>query len=182
MEEFCRAYIDGGRNATRAYKAAYKADRMSPGAIRTNASKLLKDPRIKARVDAATAAAERETEITVAWTLRRLKEEADRDDENASHAARVTALKAIGQHLGMFPRVHQHSGPGGLPIAHEHSEPVVTEDEIRDRLCRLFGDFEEQQAHEQVDQRGRDAEATGDDAGPARGTAGPPVAGGESGG
>jgi hypothetical protein len=42
------------------------------------------------------------TEVTADWVVQRLKLEAMREDEQASHSARVSALTQLGKHLGMF--------------------------------------------------------------------------------
>ncbi len=138
QEAFCRAYLENGRNATAAYRIAYHAGRMSDGAARVAACRLLKDRRITARCAAVVVAVEKETEISVAWTLQRLREEADRDGEDASHAARVSALKAIGHHLGMFPRETRLTGPGGGPIGVSNETPILTHEERAHRLRHIF--------------------------------------------
>ena len=40
--------------------------------------------------------------VTQGYVLERLQLEAERDEENSSHAARVSALNLLGKHLGMF--------------------------------------------------------------------------------
>lgn len=40
--------------------------------------------------------------VTQDYVLERLQLEAERDEENSSHAARVSALNLLGKHLGMF--------------------------------------------------------------------------------
>jgi hypothetical protein len=138
QERFVCEYLSNGRNATAAYRVAYNAGGMSDATARVNACRLLRDVRIVERVAAVVQAVQLDTEITVATTLRRLWEEANRDDDNASHGARVSALKAVGLHLGMFVKETRVTGPDGGPIKHEDVAPVLTEEQIAARLRRLF--------------------------------------------
>jgi hypothetical protein len=139
QERFCREYLAGGRNAAGAYRTSYSAGRMSDKAVRVAACRLLKDVRIRARVDAVVEAAEQKTQITVESTLRRLDAEASYHGEGASHSARVSALVAIGKHLGMFPaRRLELTGPDGKPIQTEDKTPTLTPEEVTQRLYYLF--------------------------------------------
>lgn len=56
------------------------------------------------------------TNVTQDYVLERLQLEAERDAENSSHAARVSALNLLGKHLGMFADKMQveHSGETNL--------------------------------------------------------------------
>lgn len=56
---FADAYVENGANGAAAYRAAYDASDMSPGAIWTEASLLLKHPEVAQRIrDAMTVTAE----------------------------------------------------------------------------------------------------------------------------
>ena len=54
--------------------------------------------------------------VTQDYVLERLQLEAERNEENSSHAARVSALNLLGKHLGMFADKMQveHSGEMNL--------------------------------------------------------------------
>jgi phage terminase small subunit len=71
----------------------------------------------KPEVAVAVAEAQREraerVELTQDWVLAHLRHESQLTGKDASHSARVAALKLIGLHLGMFPRKHVVSGPCG---------------------------------------------------------------------
>jgi hypothetical protein len=158
QEQFCREYLAGGRNASKAYRTTYNAGRMSDKAVRVAACRLLKDNRIRGRVDAVIVAAEMETQITVESTLRRLDAEASYHGDGASHSARVSALVAIGKHLGMFPAKRMElTGPDGRPIQTEDKTPLTPEDRLA-RIKHLF----ETVARRKYEREQAENQATGD--------------------
>ena len=115
-QQFVDAYLaDPDLNATRAYRSVYpkcKNDKVAG----VNAAQLLASPRIQAAIATARKDLIRRTQLTHDWVLKRLRIEALRQGEGSSHSARVSAAKAIGEHLGMFPKKVQHSGPDGKSI------------------------------------------------------------------
>jgi phage terminase small subunit len=87
-------------NATAAYqRSGYKA---TGNAAAVNAAKLLTNPQIAKAVEVAMAERSARTEITQDWVIHRLAEEAQRLDEHGAAGARVSALKLLGQHVGLF--------------------------------------------------------------------------------
>ena len=62
----------------------------------------LRKPEIAKAIEAAQSKRAKRIEITQDYVLERLKIEAERDEEGASHAARVSALQLLGKHQGMF--------------------------------------------------------------------------------
>lgn len=102
-------------NATAAYKrAGYKP--RTDAAAAESASRLLRNVKVAAAVAAAQTKREQRTEITQDWVLGRLKIEATSEGEDSSHAARVSALKVIAQHLGMLKERVEHTGKDGGPL------------------------------------------------------------------
>lgn len=100
QQKFVDAYLVSG-NATDAYlKAGY--DPKNANAIAASAARLLRNAKVQAALEKARTARSERTKITADWVLERLKIESEREGEKASHSARVSALKAIGEHLGMF--------------------------------------------------------------------------------
>lgn len=51
QETFCKEYISNGGNATQAYKKAYDCKKMKDKTINENASRLLKDSKVSARLE-----------------------------------------------------------------------------------------------------------------------------------
>lgn len=85
-------------NATQAaVRAGY-----SPRTAGPQGARLLANVNVAAAIQEAQATRSQRTEITQDWVLQGLKTEAERDGEGSSHGARVSAYKAVGQHLGMF--------------------------------------------------------------------------------
>jgi len=95
-------------NATQAaVRAGY-----SPRTARQQGSRLLSNADIQEAIQTGSAERARQTEIDAAYVLGRLKLEAEREDEDSSHSARVSALGLLAKHLGITPETikHLHSG------------------------------------------------------------------------
>jgi hypothetical protein len=90
--------------------AAYAEAGYSPN--RGNATRLNANESVRKRVEEIKAAAARKTVNAIALTeadfLSRLIREADYMDEGASHSARVSAVKIIGEHLGLLKNRMEH--------------------------------------------------------------------------
>lgn len=78
---------------------------------------LLKKPEITVALDDARRSLSKRVEVDQEWVIKRLKLEAERETEGASHAARVSALEKLGKHLGMFVERQEVTGRDGAPIA-----------------------------------------------------------------
>ena len=85
-------------NAT---QAAIRAGYSAKTANKTG-PRLLVNVGIAAAISAGQQARQQRTEITQDWVLERLKLEAEREGKGASHAARIAALKLLGDHTGLF--------------------------------------------------------------------------------
>lgn len=79
--------------------------------------RLLKNDKVRAEIDKVRTQHAAEIGVTVQTVLDGLHKEATREGEGATHGARVSAWGKLGEHLGMFKQVHEHSGPGGGPLA-----------------------------------------------------------------
>lgn len=64
QEAFARAYVETG-NASEAYRRAYKAENMSPDALKVEASRLLDNPNVALTVEKLKAKHQKKHEITV---------------------------------------------------------------------------------------------------------------------
>jgi hypothetical protein len=80
-------------------------------------------------VSAAQQSRAERCQLSADLVLRRLDRESRRGGPGASHAARVQALKLLGQHLGMFVQRHavEQSGPGGGDIAVSVTHDLATD-------------------------------------------------------
>jgi phage terminase small subunit len=110
-------------NAAAAYRRAGYAV-SSDKAAAAHGARMVANGSIAAAIARAMNKRAAKAELSAAVVLRRLDRESRRRGEGASHAARVQALKLLGLHLGMFPKVGrvEHSGPGGgeIPVAVSH--------------------------------------------------------------
>jgi phage terminase small subunit len=117
QRKFVEHFLANG-NASRAYAVA--GYRSRGAAARASAAKLLTNANIRAAIDEANRKAATQAEVNAAWVIQRLKEEALREGEGASHPARIRAVELLGKLLGMFTDKQELSGPGGKPIEHDH--------------------------------------------------------------
>lgn len=118
QQKFVALYL-AGHSATEAYiKAGYKTTGKSAG---NSGSRLLENDEVKQAVEAAQSRANANNGITADWYAKRVKLEAEREGEGASHAARVSALKLAGDLLGVAEKhKHEVTGANGAPIQSEH--------------------------------------------------------------
>jgi hypothetical protein len=108
---FVREYLvdcNGAAAARRAGYSVHRADRQ--------AQENLRKPAVAAAIAKAQAERSERLRLTADWVLERLREEATRHGPDSSQGARVTALRLLGQHLGMFTKRMEVSGPGDKPI------------------------------------------------------------------
>lgn len=121
-------HFDGGR-------AAYEAG-WTKGSARQTAHILLRRPAIRACIAAAIQARSERTQVSADRVVRELAGIGLVDPDTGTlidPKDRLAALKLLGMHLGMFVQRHEHSGPGGAPIAIDAAA-------VRERLAeRLRG-------------------------------------------
>lgn len=102
-------------NATQAAtRAGYSAK-----TAKQQGQRLLTNADIQAAVSAGQNKRSQRTALTQDIVLAGLRKEAEREDESASHGARVSAWTALGKHLGLFPTKVEMAGPEGGPIVLE---------------------------------------------------------------
>lgn len=102
-------------NATAAYQRAGYAT--APGhSSEAAASRLLSNVKVQAAIAARQTALAAEAGLSQKWVLDRLRKEAEREEEGASHSARVRATELVGKHLGMFKEQIELTGANGAPV------------------------------------------------------------------
>jgi phage terminase small subunit len=142
-------FVAEGKSGTDAYiEAGHKVSRKVAG---VNASRWLKDPEIKARIEELAsqraAVEEKATEHALIVAADKLGISKERIlDEIAGVAfatpeelkvwgspspkhlqAKLSALSSLGKQYGMFKDVHEHTGPDGGPIQIERIERVIVD-------------------------------------------------------
>jgi hypothetical protein len=113
--------------ATSSYTAAgYKAKNANVAAV--SAYRLLRNPKIRAAIDAALAERSQRNHLTQDFVLASLIREANAHGPGTSHSARVRALELLGRHLGMGLSNHQEKAgapdPSAAPAPPGH-EPLI---------------------------------------------------------
>lgn len=74
QETFCKEYISNGGNATQAYKKAYNCKKMKDKTINENASRLLKDSKVKARLKDLQEPFQKRFEYTMEQSFKKFNE------------------------------------------------------------------------------------------------------------
>lgn len=137
QELFIREYMKD-LNATQAYiRAGYK---VSENVAKTNASRLLSNANIRARIDELINKRSEKLELDAQWVLTKLKDVAERcltevepilEFDHDSRSMQETgeyrfdsqganrALELIGKHLKMFTDKVEHSGEAGVRIIND---------------------------------------------------------------
>lgn len=129
---FCQ-FVAGGSKQTDAYISAYNVQKMSRPAASTEASKLMKIPKVKDRVDALKAdsviARRAQDKLTAEWIVQKLRQEAS--DTNNNSSTRVRALEILAKTEGLF------SDNSTVIVDNRSVEDI--ELALRTRLGELFG-------------------------------------------
>lgn len=74
QETFCKEYISNGGNATQAYKKAYDCSKMKDKTINENASRLLKDSKVIARLKDLQEPFQKRFEYTMEQSFKKFNE------------------------------------------------------------------------------------------------------------
>lgn len=105
-EAFARGVAEG-KSQTDAYTdAGYKG---GPTA-HANASRLIGNATVRARVDYLKAQAANKALVTAEDVIRGLRREAEYEGEGSSHSARVSAWEKLGKYLGIMTDRTEQSG------------------------------------------------------------------------
>lgn len=117
QEDFCLAYIEV-KNASEAFRRAYKPKTTNTTSINRLAKKLLDNVKVMARVTELRASALKRHQITVDDLLDELDEnrKAALGAETVQSAAATTATMAKAKLLGLLTDKVEHTGRDGQPI------------------------------------------------------------------
>jgi hypothetical protein len=106
-----------GKSQADAYRAAFSAKGMRPTTVQQEASRLMRDPHVSARVGVLTEKAAERAEITLESHLRDLMILRNAALKAGQLGPAITAEVARGKHAGVAaPERREHSGAGGSPI------------------------------------------------------------------
>lgn len=126
QERFVEEYMID-LNAT---QAALRAGYSEKTAHRAGSENMQK-PAIRVAIAEKQAAVSEEHGITLGYVLRGLSREAEFQGEGASHGARVSAFKALGDHIGAFKQRLEVSGPGGGPVSIQN----MTDEQLKEIIA-----------------------------------------------
>jgi phage terminase small subunit len=102
QEIFACAIADGA-DQTAAYRTAYNADRMSPPAIWTEASQLVRHPEVARRIGELKAEAEQVRQTMLVGREQAILAQLEKEALTAkTDSARIRAIELLGRHLGLF--------------------------------------------------------------------------------
>ena len=131
LAAFVREYLVDLNATKAAERAGYSAKTAYSAGQR-----LLKNVEIQKAIQAAISKRAENVDITAEKVLVRLWEEGNLKADGASHAARVSALKLVGLHVGLkFTERHEFGGLGGGPIQLE--TPLDLSKLATDELLKL---------------------------------------------
>lgn len=111
QEAFCLAYIESG-NATDAYGKAGYSSRMSSKSINEAVSRMLKKPKIVARIEGIRLEAAEAAKMTLAGHLDELKRLRDLAANEGRFSAAVTAEVSRGKASGFYTEKLEHTVAG----------------------------------------------------------------------
>lgn len=116
-ERFARE-VALGKTQAEAYRIAFSAAGMKPGTVQQEASRLMANPQVSARVAELTERAAERAEITLESHLRDLMTLRNLAAKEKQMAAAITAEIARGKAAGVVaPDKRELTGQGGGPIA-----------------------------------------------------------------
>lgn len=125
--------VASGKSLTESYLSAYNWKGKNRSGARLEASKLLKNPKVKNRIDQLKAdsviAKKTQEEISKRWILEKLRTEATDDDNSSS--VRVRALEILAKSEGLF------SDSTSVTIETRSSDEI--EKDLKEKLRNLFG-------------------------------------------
>lgn len=109
QENFCLAYIETG-NASEAYRRAYNTVGASEKTIWEKASRLLKEGKVRARLEELRTPATESAQITLSQHLSKLEELRELAKEEGKYGPAIQAEIARGKAAGLYVERSQIDG------------------------------------------------------------------------
>ena len=101
MERFCLSIVEGD-GASEAYKSAYATTNMADDTIAVEASRLLRDPRVRSRIEELRISLQRSLGISRATLLREIDEARDLARVNGDVKTVLSAIMSKARLLGFL--------------------------------------------------------------------------------
>lgn len=129
QEQFALS-IHAGKSQADAYRDAYDTAAMQDATVWTEASKLMRHPKVTTRVDALKAESEAARRVLVLDREEAILAQLEHEALNAkTDSARIRALELLGRHAGMFAE--------RVEVERVERTAAQIETEVKARLLRL---------------------------------------------
>ena len=128
QEAFCVAYIQSG-DASAAYREAGYSPNLSPKTVNEEACRLLKNPKVSARMTELRMQVAEATNITLGTHLADLLWLREMAAKSGKYAAAVQAEMARGKVIGLY--VDRIAMSGGLEVTEKVDLSALSVDELR---------------------------------------------------
>jgi hypothetical protein len=116
QEAFAQA-VASGMSQSDAYRAAYKVrDNTKPETVNQQASRIMADRKVAARVEELRKPVVEAAQITLASHLARLRALSEAAEGSAQYSAAITAEIARGKASGLYVEKTELTGPNGGPV------------------------------------------------------------------
>ena len=135
QERFARAYVEGGK-ASEAYRVAYDAGNMKPATVWTEASLLLGNPKVAARVERLNAEIEEKNRLNADRLREIVRTGLLNEAQTAESAsARIAAFKLLGELTDV-----QAFGPQRIETEQKITTAKQAADQLDDALTAALTD------------------------------------------
>ena len=115
QEAFCLAYIELG-DAAKAYRSAYRTERMKPETIWKRSSELMTNGEVAGRIEELRHAAAESATLTLEGHLSTLAELRDKAESLEQMSAAINAEVARGKAAGFYVQKQEITGKDGGPL------------------------------------------------------------------
>jgi phage terminase small subunit len=126
QERFCEEYLKDLNGKEAAARAGY-----SPATSQEQASRLLKHPLVRQRVDALMEKRAKRTALSADRVLENIERIATKAEEVGEYASALKGNELLGKHLKLFTERHEHSGPDGGAIQLQ----AVSDEELDQKIA-----------------------------------------------
>ena len=125
QEAFAQA-VASGMSQSDAYRTAYKVrERTKPETVNQQASRIMADRKVAARVDDLRKPVVEAAQITLASHLARLRALSEAAEGSAQYSAAITAEIARGKASGLYVEKTELTGANGGPVQIAKIERVI---------------------------------------------------------
>jgi phage terminase small subunit len=132
QEAFALAYLHTG-NASEAYRQAYNAQNMKSETIHVKASELLKNGKVRGRIEDVQKMALEHAGLTLGEHLTRLQQLSEKAEQEAKYSEAIKAEELRGKASGFYTEKVEHSGAIGVNMAVDRSvAEAIAREFVRD--------------------------------------------------